>query len=120
MLERYRVEITSLASKIREVRARHRRYLPPELKRELAEVGRRVADEGLPLRALARAVGIDPDTLKRYVAASEARRGPFVPVAVEPAKVDAAEAQLVLVSPSGWRLEGLELREALALLREVG
>lgn len=70
--------------------------------------------EGHPATELAAELGIAPGTVLRW---SNGRSRALVPVRVVP---DAVTATVVIVSPSGFRIEGLTLDDAIRVLRELG
>lgn len=120
MLEDHRDEIERLARRVRASREKHRRYLPPELRMALGALARRVAAEGGSLAEVAPCVGVKATTLRKYMAVADDERKPvgLVPVALE-ARPECPTYGVVLVAPSGWRLENLNLDIAVSLLREL-
>jgi len=88
-------------------------------------------DDGRTPRSLARELGIHPGTLERWLEA-EVSHG-FLPVTVTAVPVLDAEpmaepfapplpsalSQRVLISPAGYRLEGLTLDDVVHVLREL-
>jgi hypothetical protein len=91
-----------------QVTGRGRRY-PEELKRDLLGYVARVRLRGVTVHQLEGALGVSWHTLARW-----RRRTPhapkLLPVRVHEASA-AATGQPVLVSPSGWRVEGLSLEQ---------
>ena len=77
-----------------------------------------IADGGSVSRA-ARELGVSEVTLAKWMQAAEADDGPgeFREVVVERPEVTAGG--LVVVTPSGFRVEGLDLTGAAALLRVI-
>ena len=71
---------------------------------------------GAEWRALARALGVHAETLTHWLAAAPAPAPavPLRPVAVTDAP---ARAALTLVAPSGLRVEGATVADAIAILR---
>jgi hypothetical protein len=119
MLAEYEDEIAQLAERVRAARATYRRHLPPKLKERLGALARAAAAAGMPPKAFSRAVGVTPTTLAKYMAAfGEPSAAQLVPVEMRSSSPD--DGALVRVAPSGWRLEKLDLRTAVALLRELG
>jgi hypothetical protein len=78
--------------------------------------GRRAAGESWV--RIARTVGLSAGTLKNW-SRRPARPRTLVPVAVA-APFPGPAAPLVVVSPAGYRVEGLDLATASALLRALG
>ena len=101
-----------------------RRYEPLERERILAEIGR-LESTGLSLTAACEAAGVSIRSLRRWRVPpyGEIRLRPVEVTAVVPiAAPDPAPAQqpaLSLVAPGGYRLEGLSIESAAALLRAL-
>jgi len=87
-----------------------RRY-PPALRSRVAGWVDAEMRRGRDLASLASEVGIGRSTLERWCGS----RVHPVPVVVEP-EPRTRPAEVSLVAPSGWRLEGLTLQEALEVL----
>ena len=84
----------------------------PELRRQIAAVGRRLRDEGQSWFRIGREIGLPGETVRRLC---EAAPG-FVAVEV----VDkAVPRDLVVVGPTGYRVEGLDINAAVALLARL-
>ena len=101
-----------------------RRYEPLERERILAEIGH-LESTGLSLTAACEAAGVSIRSLRRWQVPpdSEIRLRPVevtdvVPVAA-PALAPAPQLALSLVAPGGYRLEGLSVESAAALLRAL-
>ena len=80
---------------------------------------------GVTWRRLSADLGVGASTLRRWIAGAAqggAHHGLVpIPVIVEPEPLSASVASsLVLVSPRGYRLEGLDVREAAELLGHLG
>jgi hypothetical protein len=88
------------------------RRFAPELRRQIATAGRRLRDEGKSWFRIGREIGLPRETVRRL---SEAAPG-FV--AVEVAN-DVEARGLVVVAPSGYRVEGLDVQTAVALLARL-
>lgn len=58
----------------------------------------------------------EADALRRWSRAPRGSTGAMVPVEVVAPPVS---DDIVVVSPSGWRLEGLDIRDAVAVLRAL-
>lgn len=97
------------------------RRLPTRLQARLVEVIRRRHARGESLRQLAEALGLTAETLRRWLAAAPSTAPAVVrplPVAVvEP--IAAAAAPLALVTPDGFRFEGLTVASAAELLARL-
>lgn len=70
------------------------------------------------LRGLARRLSLHPKTLKTWMEDAGLASVPMV-VPVEVVEPSATNGALVLVSPSGYRLEGLTLGDALQALTRL-
>ncbi len=100
---------------------------PVDLRRRIADLTDEWVRSGRSLGELSRLLGIRPTTLRRWCEGRVAVRTStsLVPVRVKEErshselKVDPV-AQVVVVSPMGWRLEGLSAVEAIAVVRTVG
>jgi hypothetical protein len=88
------------------------RRFAPELRRQISAVGRRLRDEGRTWSRIGREIGLPGETVRRLC---EAAPG-FVAVQV----VDEAVPRgLVVVGPTGYRVEGLDLETVVALLARL-
>lgn len=95
-------------------RGRGKRF-SPEIRRRIAEVGSRLRDEGASWLAIAADLGLPRETVRRLC---EDREAEFAAVEVvgEP---HTAGAGVVVVTPAGFRVEGLTAESAAALLRAL-
>jgi len=78
---------------------------------------------GVSWRRIARAVGLSTSGVQRFAPAKLPRpQGSLVPVVVQapPEESRPVAAGLILLTPSGHRLERLSLEDAVALLRALG
>jgi hypothetical protein len=90
---------------------------PPELRRRAADYARERAKAGDGAAAVSAELGVSEQTLRNWLAKTG---GAFLRVTVEEperAEEKPAAGRLVLVAPSGYRLEGLDLAGAAELLR---
>jgi hypothetical protein len=77
--------------------------------------------EGKSLGRVAEELGIGPVTLTRWLGRSGAGGEPLRPVEVQREEEEPGPASsLVVVTPSGWRIEGLRLADLTELLRALG
>ena len=88
------------------------RRLAPELRQQISTVGRRLRDEGQSWFRIGREIGLPGETVRRLC---ETAPG-FVAVEVVD---DAVARDLVVVAPSGHRVEGLDVETAVALLARL-
>ena len=103
-------EIKKLRGELaRRERGRGKRY-PAALKARIARAAAELRDRGLGWHRIGSVLGLPHETVRRYAGADG---GGFLPVVVTAtAPVNAA----VLVTPSGFRVEGLGLAEIAELL----
>lgn len=92
-----------------------RRYAP-ELQRRIVRWAELRRDGGTSVEGLAAALGIRVDTLRRWLGSRSTRALIPVHVVSEPTQ----PLTLTLISPSGFRVEGLGVTQTAALLRELG
>jgi hypothetical protein len=110
-----------MESEIRKLRAalarresgRGRRFTP-EIRRQISGVGRRLRDEGTSWSEISATLGLPTATVRR-LCDSEARGFARVEVVAEPVTVGG----LVVVTPSGFRIEGLDPNGAATLIRQL-
>jgi hypothetical protein len=117
--------MTSELVRLRRELARHdrgpgRRY-PAELRAEVTAWAREQLSAGTSVRQVAVDLGARFETIRRWLAGvddgSRAPRARLLPVRV----VDDATGRTVsVISPTGFRVEGLSLVEAVAMLRALG
>jgi hypothetical protein len=88
------------------------RRFAPELRRQISAVGRRLRDEGQSWLRIGREIGLPMETVRRLCGTA---RG-FVAVEVVD---EAAPRDLVVVTPSGHRVEGLDVETVVALLARL-
>jgi transposase-like protein len=128
------LDIPTARSLLRRTRPRrHADGYPLEVRAPVVALARRQLSAGLSMAAVARELGIHSNTLLRWLEAGPEDVPSFVPVVLESAAAPAAppaancsEASrpmplcaLTLVSPAGYRLEGLSLDDAVAALRRL-
>jgi hypothetical protein len=87
------------------------RRFAPELRRQITAVGHGLRAEGRSWFKIGREIGLPPETVRRLCEA----RG-FVPVEIAD---DAVARDLVMVAPSGYRVEGLNVETVVALLARL-
>lgn len=93
---------------------RSRRY-PRHLRDEIIACAEEGRAQGTTLSVVARRLGLPAHTLYGWLSASEERPA-FHPVRVLPGSTSSSP---VLVTPQGYRIEGLEVSSLVALLREL-
>lgn len=115
-IQRVRHELSRVA---RGTPGRSRRY-PAELRQEAVAVLEARLDQGGDLRSTARLLGVAAETL-RYWSRQQGRRGlrPVRVATVAPA-AEEEQGRLSLVTPQGYRIEGLALAQAVELVRVLG
>lgn len=97
-------------------RGRGRRY-PCALRERIVRYARSRRAEGHSWARIGEELSMPWETLRRWSRVGESSKA-MVPVEVVPAAV-VAEGGVAVVSPTGWRLEGLDVREAVAVLRAL-
>lgn len=93
------------------------RLFPEPLRSRLVKAVRELRHRGQINGEISALLGISKETVRRM--AAERNDAALVPVEIAAAPATREEAALVVVSPTGWRIEGLELDEAVALLRAL-
>jgi transposase len=119
-------EIDLLREQLRRERPAHRQQgWPVELRRRIARhaVGRH--DGGECWRSIGESLGLCRTTIRSWARALEEapERTELVPVVVTPApspRPSRAPSRMVLVSPRGYRLEGMDLAMAVDALERLG
>jgi transposase-like protein len=92
-----------------------RRRYSDALQREAVAHCQRRQDEGIGLRAVAGELGIAPWSLQRWMAHTRSHGGFQAVAVVETAAVGPA-ADVVVITPQGFRVEGLDVAGAVQLL----
>lgn len=109
------VDVKALRRKVKALgRPRRGRRIPDELRAELTQAALELRASGRKWSQVGEDLGISYETARRYCEESS-------PAAVVPVHVveRADESPLVLVSPRGYRVEGLTLADAASLLRAL-
>lgn len=105
-----------LREEITESRAGQSRWrCPKPLRDRVVERARERKRQGVPLRQTAKALGLSESGLLKWVRVAEGRIR-RVRVVEPPAR----STELALVTPSGYRLEGLDAATAAEVLRRLG
>ena len=121
------LDVPAARSLLRRTRPRcHAEGYPSEVRSSVAALVRRRLGEGVNLNAIARELGVNRGTLRRWLERTADFAPPtFVPVVVQRSVSLEAEQvtvptamPIVLVSPTGFRLDGLTLEEAIHAHRE--
>jgi len=103
----------------RGTRRRGARPYTTEMKAKALQLAKDLQAQGLPMDVAAKRIGICAGTLYLWRSSSKGSR--MVPVKVvrtEPQEISLGS--LALVSPRGYRLEGLPVKLAMAMLHELG
>ena len=107
----------SEVGKLRSVLARREsgrgRRFSPDLRRQISFVGRQLRDEGRSWNAIGAELGMRGESVRRLC--EDAAPG-FAPVEV---LNEIVARGLVLVTPSGFRIEGLDAAGAVMLIRRL-
>ena len=96
-------------------RGRGRRY-PAALRGRIDAYVARRREQGASWAAIGDELDVPLETLRRW--SKTPRVSAMVPVEVVAPTVDSDDI-VAVVSPSGWRLEGLDVRDAVAVLRAL-
>ena len=88
---------------------------PPALREEIVELAKARRREGCSVRKIAIELGVSESGLSRWLQGGSGRLRP-VRVSEKPS----SPSQLVLVTPEGYRLEGLSSISAAEVLRRLG
>lgn len=130
------LNIPTARSLLRRTRPRrHADGYPADVRAQVVALAQTRVAEGRSVHAVARELGLHGSTLRRWLEPSLAAAPAFVSVTVEPAGVSrpgpdgatvveaagcpASSGPLTLTSPSGFRLEGLGLDDAITALRRL-
>jgi hypothetical protein len=103
----------------RDTRRKGARPYTAEMKAKALQLAKDLQVQGLAMDVVAKRIGICAATL--YLWRSSSKRGRMVPVKVVRAAPETSTPCFALVSPRGYRLEGLPVKLAVAmLLQELG
>jgi len=96
--------------------------LPDEVRRELIAFARGRHRDGVGVRRIAAATGVSPESIRRWTARDEPRSTAreLVAVEVRAEVAPAAMGALSVCSPSGYRIDGLTLEQAVVALGRLG
>jgi len=122
------LDVPAARALLRQTRPRrHADGYPPDVRACIVTLVRARLADGLSLNAVARELGVSRTTLRQWLSRSPEAPPAFVPVLVEqpaesagppaPASRSTPPIPLTLVSPSGFRLDGLTLDDAIVALR---
>ena len=90
---------------------------PAELRAEVVRLACEAQGAGVRAGALAKQLGLRPDTITGWGGQGSYQRVPRVRIAPVPPAAMASPAVPVLVTPPGWRIEGLDVATILRLLQ---
>jgi hypothetical protein len=90
---------------------------PVELRTEVVGLAREVQGAGMGVGALAKQLGLPPGTITRWGRGMPHRRVRRVRIAATLPAVMSPPAAPVLVTPQGWRIEGLDVATLLRVLQ---
>jgi transposase-like protein len=112
-------EITALRRQLaKHEKGRGKRY-PADLKRRVTAYALRRRDAGASYEEIAETVGLAFETVRRWCLAATSGEN-LAPMLAPVEVVAAPHGGVTIISPLGYRLEGLELAEAVAALRALG
>ncbi len=98
-------------------RRRRGERIPAELRAEIADYARGRRADGGRVREVAAETGVSPESIRRWTVRAKATEPVALPVHVSR---DEVCAQIAVVTPSGVRIEGLEVEQAAELARRLG
>ena len=95
--------------------------LPPQLRDRIITAARQARSAGKSMNAIAALVGVSSQSIMRWLRPAGSPTGPrLVPVRLAAARPSGPDAStLTLISPTGWKIFGLDVSQAAALLRAV-
>ena len=93
--------------------------VPAGVRQRIRTVAQRAAAAGWSQQAVAQAVGVSIGSLRNW-ALPRPGATTVVPVRVAPPPAAAGTVPLAVVSPAGYRVEGLDVATAVTLLRTLG
>lgn len=108
---------TKIRKRVAALGSRNRgQRIPRKLREEIADYARRRRAEGGRVREIASEVGVSPESIRRWASTAG---GDIValPVRVQP---DDEASAIVVVTPGGVRIEGLDIAQATELARRLG
>ena len=91
--------------------------VPREVRDEVCRYAARRREKGAPWAVIARETGLDVRKLQRWNTRARRAASPPVLRPVEVLRVPEPAETMTLISPSGVRVEGLQLEQAAQLLR---
>ena len=101
----------------REAKARPNQTYPEQLRRMAAKYARKRVTAGKAIAAISKELGVAEQSLRNWMRADTDFRRVQV---TEPVPAEQSDTgTLVLISPSGYRLEGLDMASAFQLLRTL-
>ena len=109
-------EVQRLRASLARMRSGHGRRYGAEIRGRISRVVRQMREDGASWRVVSETLGMPLETVRRiYVGHQEARPG-FVPVEVTS---EIRRVELAVVTPGGYRVEGLDLDAAVTLLARL-
>lgn len=93
--------------------------LPPDLRRRIATTARQARSAGKSMNAIATVVGVSSQSIMRWTCPPTVASKPqMVPIRLAAAQLHSSPT-LTLISPAGWKIFGLDVSEAAALMRAL-
>jgi hypothetical protein len=71
------------------------------------------------VQAIARETGVSPESVRRWMAGAARMRRPTLSAVAVTIGPERAAGDVVLISPSGYRVEGLDVTGVAAVLRQL-
>jgi hypothetical protein len=94
--------------------------IPTRLRAEIIAHARAWRAAGASMRTIAAALGVAPESIRRWTQPTPTAAPALVPVQIVAERPTAGATPLTLVSPRGFRVEGLGLADVGALLAALG
>jgi hypothetical protein len=111
---------TRLRAQVAALGRRHRgARVPPRLRTDIIAHAQAWRAAGASMRSIAAALGVAPESIRRWTQPPRAPRA-LVPVQVVAERSARVATPLTLVSPRGFRVEGLGLADVGTLLGTLG
>jgi hypothetical protein len=111
-------DLTKIGREVRRLRSGRGRRYPATLRQRIVRAVRDARDKGSTWPSIEDDLDVPFETLRRWLADIDAEPSELKPVVVaDPIVVEARD--VVVVTPSGYRVEGLDVDGAATLLRKL-
>jgi Homeodomain-like domain len=110
-----------LRAEVRALGPRHQgARIPAQLRAEIIAHARAWRAAGASMRRIATALGVAPESVRRWTQPAPVTPPALVPVQVVAERPAGGPSPVTLVSPRGFRVEGLRLADVRTLLAALG